>query len=98
MMTVRIHSLLQVAALVVCSQVNAQALLDEVHTVGSADSGVPIENSFAISSAGTYEVTLTDLGAQLQPTPAPLVSVRLAVTRGTTVVGTPINKVVDKLR
>jgi hypothetical protein len=95
-MNTRIAGLLGLAALVVCSQVNAQALLDEVHSVGSTDSAVPIENTFTIANPGTYEVTLTDLGAQL-PTPAPVVSVRLAVTRGSAVVGTPI-KAAGKLR
>jgi len=71
----------------------AQALLDEVNTIGTAATGVPIVQSFSISAAGTYQVTLTDLGAALSAplSPAPLATtppVELAVTQGSTVVAT----------
>jgi hypothetical protein len=61
-----------------------------VHTVASADVAVPVEETLPIANAGTYQVTLTDLGAQL-PTPAPLASVKLAVTGGGSIVGTPLS-------
>jgi hypothetical protein len=64
------------------STVHAQtALLDEVHTVSGG--ATPVEKSFAITQAGTYKLTLTDLKA-----PAALTSVKLAVTSGATVLGT----------
>jgi hypothetical protein len=63
----------------------ADPLLDEVHTVAASTVAVPVEHSFTISSSGTYQVTLTDLGAAL-PTPAPLGTVKLAITSGSTLV------------
>jgi hypothetical protein len=51
----------------------------EVHTVAGPSVGVPLEYSVSISTAGTYTIQLTDLGAALQP-PAPLGSVKLALT------------------
>ena len=69
---------------------DAQASLpDEVHTVAAADTGVPVEESFTISTAGTYKVTLTDLGAALTPS-APLASVKLGITSGDQLVGQPL--------
>jgi len=62
-------------------------LLDEVRTVGTQGEAVPVEMSFVIGAAGNYEVVLTDLGAPA----APLESVHLALTRGATIVGTPLN-------
>jgi len=57
------------------------ALLDEVHTIsGGAE---PVEKTLDITQSGAYQLTLTDL--QL---PAALTAVKLAVTRGTTVIGT----------
>ncbi len=64
-------------------------LLSEVHTIAAASTGVPKEFSFHISGAGTYQVTLTDLGALLTPA-APLASVKMALTSGSTLVGAPI--------
>jgi hypothetical protein len=61
-----------------------------VHTVAAADSAVPVEETLDIAAAGTYQITLTDLGAQL-PTPAPLASVQLAITGGSSIVGTPLS-------
>lgn len=61
-------------------------LLDEVSTVAAAGAAVPVELSVDITTAGNYEVTLTDLGAP----GAALASVRLAVTRGAEVIGTPL--------
>jgi tetratricopeptide (TPR) repeat protein len=60
----------------------------EVHTVGDTAHAV-VEHSFDISVAGTYQVTLVDFGAALTPT-APLASVELAVTEGSSIVGTPL--------
>jgi hypothetical protein len=72
------------------SNTYAQApLLDEVHTVAAADRAVPIEHEFDIGVAGTYTVTLTDLGAAYSPS-APVASVGLAITSGATIVGTPL--------
>jgi hypothetical protein len=68
----------------------SQVVLNEVHTVAAATTGVPVEETFSVATAGTYTVTLTDLGASL-PTPAPLASVKLAVTNSSDeVVGTPL--------
>jgi len=76
------------AASLLCASAHAQApLLSQVHTVAAADRAVPVEHSVAITTAGTYQVTLTDLGAaQSVPGPAPLTAVKLAVTSGSTVV------------
>lgn len=71
------------------SQSSTPPLLSEVHTVATASTAVPVEHSFSISGAGTYQVTLTDLGAQLTPT-APLASVKMALTSSSKIVGTPI--------
>jgi hypothetical protein len=59
--------------------VRAQTLLNQVHTIAAATTAVPVEETFDISTAGTYTITLTDLGAALTP-PAPLQAVKLAVT------------------
>jgi tetratricopeptide (TPR) repeat protein len=68
----------------------AQApLLDVVHTVAGADVPVPAEHTFSVNAAGTYHVTLNDLGPQLTP-PAPLASVAMALTSGNAIVGTPL--------
>ena len=64
-------------------------LLTEVHTVAGPTVAVPLEFDVSISSAGNYQITLTDLGALL-PTPAPLTSVALALTSGGSIVGTPL--------
>ncbi len=61
----------------------------EVHTVGLTTQAAPLEQSFSISAPGTYQITLTDLGAQLTPS-APLQSVQLSVSTGTSLVGTPL--------
>jgi len=77
------------------SAMNAHAdapLLSEVHTVALADAVVPAEHTFTVSSGGngdTYTLTLTDFGAT-GATPAPLHAVKLAVTSGGTIVGTPM--------
>lgn len=56
------------------------ALLDEVNTVSGG--AAPIEKSFGISQAGSYQLVLTDLKL-----PIALASAKLAVTSGTTVLG-----------
>jgi hypothetical protein len=66
-------------------------ILDEVHTVAAPDVAVPIEHTVAIGAAGTYQVTLTDLGAALS-SPAPLSSVKLAITNGDAIVGSPLTQ------
>lgn len=74
----------------VCSSVPCT----EVHTVAASDQGVPLEFSFTIANAGSYQVTLTDLGAAAKPPlpQSPLAAVKLAVTSGTSIVGTPLSK------
>ncbi|MBV8404597.1 MAG: hypothetical protein JO203_10425 [Gammaproteobacteria bacterium] len=64
--------------------------LDQVHTVAAADRAVPVEYTFNIATAGTYQITLTDLGTQL-PLPAPLATAKLAITSGSSIVGTPLS-------
>jgi hypothetical protein len=59
---------------------------EEIKTLAS--SATPVESApFNIAVAGEYDVTLTDLGAQLSPA-APVASIQLAVMRGPTVVTT----------
>jgi hypothetical protein len=61
------------------------SLLDTVRTVGADNAPAPVEHTFSIATAGNYELTLTDLGAPA----AELAEVSFAVTRGTSVIGTP---------
>jgi hypothetical protein len=68
----------------------SQPLVNVVHTVAAATQPVPVEETFNITTAGTYQVTLTDLGALQMPTPVPLASATLAITSGNKVVGTPL--------
>jgi hypothetical protein len=60
-----------------------------VHTVAASDQGAPLEYTFTIGTPGTYQLTLTDLGAQA-PFNAPLAYVKLAITSGSMIVGTPL--------
>lgn len=77
---------LMVSCALVPGRSSAQTpLLSEVHTVAAASQATPIEHSFDISVPGTYKVTLVDQGASLNPT-APLTSVQLAITSGSTIV------------
>ncbi|MBV8300755.1 MAG: hypothetical protein JOY68_02400, partial [Candidatus Dormibacteraeota bacterium] len=77
-------------AFALAAAARAQApLLDVVRTVAGPDVPVPVEHSFSVAAAGTYHVTLTDLGSQLTP-PAPLSAVQMAVTSGSAIVGTPL--------
>jgi len=62
----------------------------EVHTIAAPTTGVPQEFTFSVSTAGDYTVTLTDLGAAITPTPAPLASVELAVSKGTGLIAAPL--------
>ena len=78
-----------------CSTAAASSsdLLDEVHTIAAATQAVPVECSFDVSLAGSYQITLTDLGVvpgSSPPQPALMTTIKLAVTGGNTVVGTPI--------
>jgi len=84
-----------VVCMAFCTSSNAQtALLNEVHTIAASDQAAPVEHSFDVSVAGKYQVTLADLGVvpdgAATPTPAPLASVKLAVTSGATLVGTTL--------
>ncbi len=72
----------------VCAGAQSTTLLSEVHTIAMPDSATPVEHTFTAAAAGSYTITLTDLGAGLTP-PAPLASAKMAVTTGNTVVGTP---------
>jgi hypothetical protein len=63
-------------------------LLDDVHTIVGATYGPPAEHTFPIATAGTYTLTLKDLGATFTPS-APLASVQFSVTHGPSLVGTP---------
>jgi hypothetical protein len=75
----------------ICLDASAQtALVDEVHTVATAQTGVPVEQDFQVSAAGTYVITLTDLGAQATTSPLPLASLKMALTADDALVGTPI--------
>src|SRR5215469_6994311 len=83
-------SALALVCAVLCAPAAAQsALFSEVHTIAAANQAAPVEHTFAVSVAGTYQITLVDLGASLSPS-APLQSVKLAVTSGTALVGTPL--------
>ena len=77
-------------ALCATAQAQSTDLLDVSQSIAGPDRGVPIDHNFTISTAGTYKVTLTDIGATLKPTSAPLAAVKLAITNGATVVGTPL--------
>ena len=82
--------LLAVGLALLATDLQAQSpLFSTVHTVAAADRAVPVEETFNVANAGTYNITLTDLGAQLA-TPAPLASIKLAVTSGSSIVGTPL--------
>lgn len=67
-------------------------LVGTTHTVVAQGQPSAVEHDFPITTAGTYSVTLTDLGSKL-PTPAPLASVAMAVTQGSSIVGTPVTAV-----
>ena len=80
--------LLAAACLLACLDAHAQSsapLLNTVHTVAATTTGVPVEETFNITTAGTYQIALSDLGAQLTPA-APLASVKLAITSGSSLV------------
>ena len=65
------------------------ALVGTTHTVVAQGQPPAVEHNFTVTTAGNYSVTLTDLGSKL-PTPAPLASVAMAVTQGSSIVGTPV--------
>jgi len=82
-----------ILALVGCGDALAQTpLAMAVHTVTALEQPPAVEHDFTVTSAGSYSVTLTDLGSKLSSplTPAPLASVAMAVTQGASVVGTPV--------
>ncbi|HUI62412.1 MAG TPA: hypothetical protein VLX90_19450 [Steroidobacteraceae bacterium] len=58
-----------------------------MHTIAAPDQAAPLEFAFDIAAAGTYQITLVDLGQQFQ---APLASVQLALTGGTSQVGSTL--------
>jgi hypothetical protein len=86
-------SVLALATLCILLCDNALALLppySEVHTISAPGQAVPLEFTLNIGATGTYQITLTDLGAAGTPV-APLQSVKLAITLGSTIVGTPLS-------
>jgi len=81
---------LALAFVVLCGPALAQSVVfSSVHTVAAPTQAVPVEHTFTVGTAGNYQITLTDLGTQLTPA-APLAAVKLAVTSGTSLVGTPL--------
>jgi hypothetical protein len=79
------------AALLSARSAHAQVLLDSVATIAAPTTGVPLNKyTFDVTTAGSYKVTVTDLGAAQTP-PAPLASLELAVTGGDAIVGTPLS-------
>ena len=64
----------------------------EVHTVAGSTTGVRQEFTLQIATAGTYTVTLVELGAGLTAplAPAPLASLQLTASSGTALVGVPL--------
>jgi hypothetical protein len=84
---------LAAACMFVCinslAQTSQTQLVNAVHTVAAATQAVPLEESLPALPAGTYQVTLTDLGAKIS-TDAPLASAELAITGGNAIVGTPL--------
>jgi hypothetical protein len=77
--------------LLLCAGAQAQntPLFQEVHTIAAQSTGVPIEHSIDIANAGTYQVELKDFGAGATPA-TPLASLKMAITSGSTIVGTPL--------
>ena len=68
----------------------AQApLLDDVHTIADPTAAAPVEFDFSVSTAGTYQIKLTDLGA-VAAQPAPLSSITFALTSNDALVGAPV--------
>jgi hypothetical protein len=81
-----------IGAFLLCFSTGVQAqsaVFSEVRTIAAATQGVPVERNFTVTTAGTYKVTLTDLGKAASPS-APLASLGLAITSGTTIVGTAL--------
>src|ERR1700744_914357 len=86
---------LAAACMFVCinslAQTSQTQLVNAVHTVAAATQAVPLEYPLPALPAGTYQITLTDLGAQAQlSTVQPLASAELAITNGNAIVGTPL--------
>ena len=78
------------ACLLACVNAHAQTVLfNKVHTIAAATQAVPVEETLTITTAGNYQVTLVDLGSQISAGAA-LTAVELAITSGSTVVGTPL--------
>jgi len=67
-------------------------LAGTVHTVTPLGQPQAVERNFTVKNAGSVSVTLTDFGSKLTSplTPAPLAYVAMAVTQGSSVVGTPV--------
>lgn len=82
------NALFTIATLAAAGVALAQTAVSDVHTVTTTGSPPAVEHDFTITTAGTYTVTLTDLGAALTPS-APLASVEMAITQGNSIVGAP---------
>lgn len=84
-----------VLSLLVCSggfhvaRAQTAPLLDEVHTIATATTAVPVEHTFTVTTPGDYNIILMDDGALSTPS-APLASVELAVSANDVLVGTPL--------
>ncbi|HTU66632.1 MAG TPA: hypothetical protein VMF52_11825 [Steroidobacteraceae bacterium] len=82
---------LLISSLLAGQVVEAQDVIhEEWRTVAAAGTPAPLERDVHVTIPGDYVVELTDLGAAATPTPAPLASVHVALTKGKTVVGTPL--------
>jgi hypothetical protein len=86
LMLALLASAAQAQGVVQCPQVPC----DDVRTVATVATGVPVEHDFTATAGTTYYVTLTDLGPQFA-TPQPLASLKLAITANDALVSlTPI--------
>lgn len=85
-----IRNFLAILALGACAGALAQTpVVATTHTVVEQGEPPAVEHDFTVTNAGSYSVTVTDLGSKL-PSPAPLASVAMAVTQGGNLVGTPV--------
>jgi hypothetical protein len=79
-------------AFALANAVSAQEIVfEEVSTL--AGNVVPIERSFIITNAGTYDVTVIDHGAAVPAPlgPSPLASIKVAITRGSSLAAPAVN-------
>jgi hypothetical protein len=89
-----VFCLLAVPALFGASAQAQSALLNEVNTIAAPTQGIPVVRKFTLAAAGTFQVTLTDLGMLNTPS-TPLKSLKLAITSGSVIVGMPITQLTN---